>query len=162
MLFSLELMLSLQLLWQLMEYSYLLDQADKCDDPYMRMVYACKYFFLVMTECFITMKYCGKINDALMCYFLLFDAASWALSVYYAYQRTWKPFNPILGETYEMVNHDGITFISEQVTWPSIILFLHGPVRHHFHDFFIQYPDEFLKFIYCFTVLVALTMIKSD
>lgn len=51
-------------------------------------------------------------------------AASWAISVYYAYQRTWKPFNPILGETYEMVNHHGITFISEQVSiqgfWISV------------------------------------------
>lgn len=42
-------------------------------------------------------------------------AASWAISVYFAYQRTWKPFNPILGETYEMTNHNGITFIAEQV-----------------------------------------------
>ena len=41
--------------------------------------------------------------------------ASWAISVYFAYQRTWKPFNPILGETYEMVNHGGITFLAEQV-----------------------------------------------
>lgn len=46
---------------------------------------------------------------------MLFCVASWAISVYYAYQRTWKPFNPILGETYEMINHGGITFISEQV-----------------------------------------------
>ena len=30
-------------LWQLMEYSYLLDQADECEDPYMVLVYACKY-----------------------------------------------------------------------------------------------------------------------
>lgn len=38
--------------------------------------------------------------------------------MYYAFQRTWKPFNPILGETYEMVNHNGITFLSEQVCSP--------------------------------------------
>lgn len=44
------------------------------------------------------------------------DAATWALSVYYAYQRTWKPFNPILGETYEMVNDNGFIFIAEQVS----------------------------------------------
>lgn len=50
-------------------------------------------------------------------------AASWAISVYYAYQRTWKPFNPILGETYEMVNHGGITFISEQVRMSNLLLF---------------------------------------
>ncbi|KAL0417872.1 UNVERIFIED_CONTAM: Oxysterol-binding protein-related protein 3C [Sesamum radiatum] len=67
-------MTMLQKMAELMEYSYLLDQADKCEDPYMRMVYA----------------------------------SSWAVSVYFAYQRTWKPFNPILGETYEMVNHGGL------------------------------------------------------
>lgn len=64
-----------------MEYSHLLEKADECEDPYMRLVYT----------------------------------ASWFISVYYALQRTWKPFNPILGETYEMVNHCGITFIAEQV-----------------------------------------------
>ncbi|XP_039031994.1 oxysterol-binding protein-related protein 3C-like [Hibiscus syriacus] len=66
---------------EIKEYSYLLDLADECEDPYMRLVYT----------------------------------TSWAISVYYAYQRTWKPFNPILGETYEMVNHGGITFLAEQV-----------------------------------------------
>lgn len=44
-----------------------------------------------------------------------FLTASWAISVYYAFQRTWKPFNPILGETYEMANYNGVNFISEQV-----------------------------------------------
>eukprot|EP01018_Ginkgo_biloba_P018978 Gb_14611 [translate_table: standard] len=75
-------MTMLQMMAELMEYSYLLDQADECEDPYLKMVYA----------------------------------SSWAISVYYAYQRTWKAFNPILGETYEMVNHGGITFIAEQVS----------------------------------------------
>jgi hypothetical protein len=67
---------------QLMEYSYLLDMADECEDPYVKMVYS----------------------------------VSWALSVYYGYKRPWKPFNPILGETYEMVDHNGLTFLSEQVS----------------------------------------------
>ncbi|XP_039052434.1 oxysterol-binding protein-related protein 3C-like [Hibiscus syriacus] len=66
---------------QKMEYSYLRDLADECEDPYMRLVYT----------------------------------TSWSIYVYYAYQCTWKPFNPILGETYEMVNHGGITFLVEQV-----------------------------------------------
>jgi hypothetical protein len=35
------------------------------------------------------------------------SAASWAVSVYPAYQQTRKLFNCILGETYEMVNHNG-------------------------------------------------------
>lgn len=46
---------------------------------------------------------------------IIFLSATWAVSVYFAYQRPWKPFNPILGETYEMVNHQGITFLAEQV-----------------------------------------------
>ena len=49
-------------------------------------------------------------------------AASWAISVYFAYQRTWKPFNPILGETYELTNHNGITFLAEQVSFQSLCL----------------------------------------
>lgn len=28
---------------QLMEYCDLLDKADECDDPHMRMVYACEF-----------------------------------------------------------------------------------------------------------------------
>uniref|UniRef100_M4CZG6 Oxysterol-binding protein n=1 Tax=Brassica campestris TaxID=3711 RepID=M4CZG6_BRACM len=72
-------MTTLQKMAELMEYSHLLDMADKTQDPCMRMVYA----------------------------------STWAISVYYAYQRTWKPFNPILGETYEMTNHNGINFIAD-------------------------------------------------
>jgi hypothetical protein len=48
-------------------------------------------------------------------------AASFFISVYYAYQRTWKPFNPILGETYEMANHGGMSFIAEQVCLMSCL-----------------------------------------
>lgn len=44
-------------------------------------------------------------------------SATWAVTIYYAYTRTWKPFNPILGETYEMANHLGINFISEQASF---------------------------------------------
>lgn len=99
-----------QWLWQLMEYSHLLDLADECEDPYMRLVYACKYS---PTLNFHLM--CASISRWWM-EFMLLIAASWAVSVYFAYQRTWKPFNPILGETYEMANHGGISFISEQVS----------------------------------------------
>lgn len=51
-------------------------------------------------------------------------AAPWAISVYFAYQRTRKPFNPILGETYEMANHGGITFLAEQVHFLRYLLFV--------------------------------------
>lgn len=42
-------------------------------------------------------------------------AVGWAVSPYYAYQRTWKPFNPILGETYELSGYNDIDYIAEQV-----------------------------------------------
>lgn len=47
-------------------------------------------------------------------------AATWAVSVYFAYARTWKPFNPILGETYEMVDKNGLTFLAEQVSSKAV------------------------------------------
>mgnify|MGYP000647986826 CR=1 FL=1 len=28
--------------WQLMEYAHLLDLADECEDPYLKLAYACK------------------------------------------------------------------------------------------------------------------------
>ncbi|KAK9755246.1 hypothetical protein RND81_01G012400 [Saponaria officinalis] len=103
-------MTMLQKMAELMEYCYLLDQADECDDPYMRLVYS----------------------------------ASWAVSVYYAYQRTWKPFNPILGETYEMVNHHGISFISEQVSHHPPMSAGHCENEHFAYDCTSKLKTKFL------------------
>ncbi|XP_043815529.1 oxysterol-binding protein-related protein 3C isoform X2 [Manihot esculenta] len=103
-------MTMLQKMAELMEYSYLLDQADECEDPYMRLVYA----------------------------------SSWAISVYYAYQRTWKPFNPILGETYEMINQGGITFISEQVSHHPPMGAGHAENEHFAYDITSKLKTKFL------------------
>ncbi|CAH9073155.1 unnamed protein product [Cuscuta europaea] len=103
-------MTMLQKMAELMEYSHLLDKADECEDPYMRLVYA----------------------------------TSWAISVYYAYQRTWKPFNPILGETYEMVNHDGITFLSEQVSHHPPMSAAHAENEHFIYDITSKLKTKFL------------------
>ncbi|MCL7043001.1 hypothetical protein MKW94_000495, partial [Papaver nudicaule] len=92
--------MSLQNFMWIMEYSYLLDLADECEDPHMRMVYA----------------------------------STWAVSVYYGLQRTWKPFNPILGETHEMVNHGGITFLAEQVCHHPPIGAAHAENEHFTYD----------------------------
>ncbi|KAL2596847.1 hypothetical protein AAZV13_11G126300 [Glycine max] len=93
-----------------MEYSYLLDQADESEDPYMQLVYA----------------------------------TSWAISVYFAYQRTWKPFNPILGETYEMVNHGGITFLAEQVSHHPPMSAAHAENEHFTYDVTSKLKTKFL------------------
>ncbi|KAA8549281.1 hypothetical protein F0562_000965 [Nyssa sinensis] len=103
-------MTMIQKMAELMEYSHLLDQADECEDPYMRLVYA----------------------------------SSWAISVYYAYQRTWKPFNPILGETYEMANHGGITFISEQVNHHPPMSAGHAENEHFTYDVTSKLKTKFL------------------
>lgn len=103
-------MTMIQKMAELMEYSYLLDQADECEDPYMRLVYA----------------------------------SSWAISVYFAYQRTWKPFNPILGETYEMVNHGGITFVAEQVSHHPPMSAGHAENEHFTYDVTSKLKTKFL------------------
>ncbi|EEF30051.1 oxysterol-binding protein-related protein 3A [Ricinus communis] len=100
----------LQKMAELMEYSHLLDLADECEDPYMRLVYAASFF----------------------------------ISVYYAYQRTWKPFNPILGETYELVNHGGLTFISEQVSHHPPISAGHAESEHFTYDITSKVKTKFL------------------
>ncbi|KAF8395133.1 hypothetical protein HHK36_019074 [Tetracentron sinense] len=100
----------LQKMAELMEYSQLLDRADVCEDPYMRMVYT----------------------------------SSWAISVYFTLQRTWKPFNPVLGETYEMVNHGGITFISEQVSHHPPMSAGHAENEHFTYDITSKLKTKFL------------------
>ncbi|CAL8165263.1 unnamed protein product [Prunus armeniaca] len=103
-------MTMLQKMAELMEYSHLLDLADECEDPYMRLVYASSFF----------------------------------ISVYFAFQRTWKPFNPILGETYEMVNHGGITFISEQVSHHPPMSAGHAENEHFIYDITSKVKTKFL------------------
>ncbi|CAH1425708.1 unnamed protein product [Lactuca virosa] len=103
-------MTMLQKMAELMEYAHLLEQADNCEDPYMRLVYT----------------------------------ASWFISIYYALQRTWKPFNPILGETYEMVNHCGITFIAEQVSHHPPISVAHAENEHFVYDITSKVKTKFL------------------
>ncbi|CAI0427173.1 unnamed protein product [Linum tenue] len=103
-------MTMVQKMAELMEYSHLLDLADECDDPHMRLVYAASFF----------------------------------ISVYYAFQRTWKPFNPILGETYELTNHGGIRFISEQVSHHPPISAGHAENEHFTYDITSKVKTKFL------------------
>ncbi|MCO5581874.1 hypothetical protein L7F22_035763 [Adiantum nelumboides] len=103
-------MTMLQRMAEILEYGHLLDLADQCEDPYLKMVYA----------------------------------TTWALSIYYAYQRTWKPFNPILGETFEMSNHLGINFISEQVSHHPPMSCGHAENAHFAYDVTSKLRTKFL------------------
>ncbi|KAL7169896.1 hypothetical protein ACSBR2_034860 [Camellia fascicularis] len=100
----------LQKMAELMEYSYLMDLADECEDPYMRSVYASSFF----------------------------------ITIYYACRRTWKPFNPILGETYEMVNHGGVKFIAEQVSHHLPMSAGHAENDHFVYDMTSKVKTKFL------------------
>ncbi|XP_023523023.1 oxysterol-binding protein-related protein 3C-like [Cucurbita pepo subsp. pepo] len=77
-------------------------------------------------------------------YMRLVYASSWAISVYYAYQRTWKPFNPILGETYELTNHNGISFLSEQVRHHPPMSAGHAENEHFCYDVTSKLKTKFL------------------
>ncbi|KAH6798156.1 Oxysterol-binding family protein [Perilla frutescens var. hirtella] len=103
-------MTMLQKMAELMEYSHLLELADECEDPHMRLVYT----------------------------------AAWFISIYPAIQRTWKPFNPILGETYEMVNHCGISFIAEQVSHHPPMSAAHAENEHFAYDITSKVKTKFL------------------
>lgn len=103
-------MTMLQRMAEILEYAHLLDLADQCEDPYLKMVYA----------------------------------TTWAISIYFAYQRTWKPFNPILGETFEMSNHLGIHFISEQVSHHPPMSCGHAENEHFMYDVTSKLRTKFL------------------
>lgn len=103
-------MTMLQRMAEILEYAHLLDLADQCEDPYLKMVYA----------------------------------TTWAISIYFAYQRTWKPFNPILGETFEMSNYLGINFISEQVSHHPPMSCGHAENEHFMYDVTSKLRTKFL------------------
>ena len=41
--------------------------------------------------------------------------AGFCLGPFGSNERTWKPFNPILGETFELDGDNGVRFLAEQV-----------------------------------------------
>jgi hypothetical protein len=73
------------------------------------------------------------------------SAASWAVSVYPAYLQAWKLFNPILGEMYEMENHNGVTFLAEQETTLFLQMLYNGWFKRQFtQESMLQYFDMVL------------------
>lgn len=45
--------------------------------------------------------------------------AAYCLGPFGGNERTWKPFNPILGETFELDKEGGVRFLAEQVSEQS-------------------------------------------
>jgi oxysterol-binding protein 1 len=98
----------LQRLCEDMEYSHLLDRADRCSTSLERLIHI----------------------------------AGWAVSNYSStVDRTGKPFNPLLGETYELIKPErGFRYIAEQVSH-------HPPISacHCESDIYEYYADTSLK-----------------
>ncbi|KAK2363453.1 oxysterol-binding protein-related protein 3C [Trifolium repens] len=55
-----------------------------------------------------------------------------------------RPFNPILGETYELTNHNGITFLAEQVSHHPPMSAGHAENEHFTHDVTSKLKTKFL------------------
>ncbi|GJP32712.1 hypothetical protein CLOM_g17313 [Closterium sp. NIES-68] len=70
--------------------------------------------------------------------------AAWAVSPYVAFSRTWKPFNPILGETFEYSDHNNVTFVNEQVSHHPPICAGHGENEHFVYDCTSKVKTKFL------------------
>jgi Oxysterol-binding protein len=49
-----------------------------------------------------------------------------AMGPYGCMERTWKPFNPILGETFELDMDKGVRFFAEQVQNDCCTALVHG------------------------------------
>ncbi|XP_076349710.1 oxysterol-binding protein-related protein 2-like isoform X2 [Tachypleus tridentatus] len=92
----------LQRLTEYMEYSFLLQKANECDDPLDRIQYVAAFAVSAL-------------------------ASNW--------ERLGKPFNPLLGETYELVREDiGFRIICEQVSHHPPVSAFHGDSPHYiFH-----------------------------
>lgn len=71
-------------------------------------------------------------------------AVCWAVSGYIAFGRTWKPFNPILGETYELANHNSVNFIAEQVSHHPPMTAGHAENDHFVYDCTSKLKTKFL------------------
>ncbi|KAK3249370.1 hypothetical protein CYMTET_41194 [Cymbomonas tetramitiformis] len=84
---------TLQKMAEITENIDLLDKADDCEDPHMRVAYV----------------------------------TAFAIGAYPGNRRTYKPFNPILGETFETELKNGAHYIAEQVSH-------HPPIAAGFAD----------------------------
>ena len=136
----------LQNISEIMEYTDRLEKAAKTEDPYERSAaiaafYDCHCcilctwqsctFYSHSLQFVFSAKCCKctlhahniKVNDSDDGVFLLSRLAwvvGFTMGPFPGNERTWKPFNPILGETFELSMNNGLRFIAEQVQMPSI------------------------------------------
>ena len=108
-LFIMEPYTMLQKVAEIMEYTELLDRAATTTDPYER----CPLGFCSS----VTGLLLGTLSKStsLLRFYRLAWMAGFCLGPFGSNERTWKPFNPILGETFELERNNGVRFLAEQV-----------------------------------------------
>eukprot|EP00798_Chlamydomonas_sp_ICE-L_P000467 gene467-1873_t len=95
---------------EIMEYTELLDLADKCENPHERFAYV----------------------------------AAFSVTPFGASERPWKPFNPILGETFECDAGNGAKYVAEQVSHHPPVCAAHAENEHFVYDIVSAPTTRFL------------------
>lgn len=70
--------------------------------------------------------------------------AAYCVSPFGAAERAWKPFNPILGETYELEVGQGVRYLAEQVSHHPPICAAHAENAHFKYDLVSAPTTRFL------------------
>lgn len=70
--------------------------------------------------------------------------AAYCVSPFGAAERAWKPFNPILGETFELEVGDGVRYLAEQVSHHPPICAAHAENSHFRYDLVSAPTTRFL------------------
>ncbi|GLI60079.1 hypothetical protein VaNZ11_002110 [Volvox africanus] len=70
--------------------------------------------------------------------------AAYCVSPFGAAERAWKPFNPILGETFELEVGDGVRYLAEQVSHHPPICAAHAENSHFKYDLVSAPTTRFL------------------
>jgi len=70
--------------------------------------------------------------------------AAYCVSPFGAAERAWKPFNPILGETFECDGINGVKYLAEQVSHHPPVCAAHAQNAHFFYDLVSAPTTKFL------------------
>ncbi|KAF5831000.1 hypothetical protein DUNSADRAFT_13756 [Dunaliella salina] len=70
--------------------------------------------------------------------------AAYAVSPFNAIERAWKPFNPILGETFELEVGNGVKYLAEQVSHHPPVCAAHAENEHFKYDLVSAPTTKFL------------------
>lgn len=93
----------LQRLTEYMEHTYLIHQANTTSDSIERMKVSTFFLGIVVSNTFYLCFEFGLCDLMCVCVYRQCVAAFAVSAVASQWERTGKPFNPLLGETYELV-----------------------------------------------------------